>query len=470
MIQVDTACHKVPRFIEKAGAAGVKRVFLGLENIDPENLSAAKKKQNHIADYREVLLAWRKQRCITYCGYILGFPNDTPQSIVRHIEVIKRELPLDILEFSILTPLPGSEDHARAVAAGVPIDPDLNKFDLEHVTTDHPRMSREELQEAYRLAWRTYYTEDHIRTVIRRAVAGGPRPDTVAYLVTWFWATFRFYNTFPVEAGMVRRKHRRDRRPGLPLENPLTFYPRYFGDLIVSSARIAALFAKVHLMVRRIERDPNSKTYTDEALRLTRRLRASGNVPALRGGAAGRRQGEARRGAPPLRRGGEGGRGGVSDDLPEVLRNVRTRPLLVMRLSARKLEIIGPTPAGIRRVGVIFGGSFAGERLSGEVLDGGADWQIVRSDGATTLDVRLMLKTHDGALIGMSYRGTRHGPPDIIARIEAGETVDPATHYFRSAPFFETAAPNYDWINRIVAIGIGHRQADGPVYSVFEVL
>ena len=269
VIQVDTACHKVPRFIEKAGAAGVKRVFLGLENIDPENLSAAKKKQNHIADYREVLLAWRKQRCITYCGYILGFPNDTPESIVRHIEVIKRELPLDILEFSILTPLPGSEDHAKAVAAGVPIDPDLNKFDLEHVTTDHPRMSREELQEAYRLAWRTYYTEDHIETVIRRAVAGGPRPDTVAYLVTWFWATFRFYNTFPVEAGIVRRKHRRDRRPGLPLENPLTFYPRYFGDLIVSSAKIAALFAKVHLMVRRIERDPNAKTYTDEALRLT---------------------------------------------------------------------------------------------------------------------------------------------------------------------------------------------------------
>ena len=141
----------------------------------------------------------------------------------------------------------------------------------------------------------------------------------------------------------------------------------------------------------------------------------------------------------------------MSDDLPEVLRNVRTRPLLVLRLSARKLEIIGPTPAGIRRVGVIFGGSFAGERLSGEVLDGGADWQTVRTDGATTLDVRLMLKTHDGALIGMSYRGIRHGPPDIIARIEAGETVDPATHYFRTAPFFETAAPNYDWINRIVA-------------------
>ena len=199
VIQVDTACHKIPHFIEKAAAAGVKRVFIGLENIDPDNLAAAKKKQNHIADYRELLLAWRKQRCITYCGYILGFPNDTQESIVKRIEIIKRELPLDILEFSVLTPLPGSEDHAKAVKAGVDIDPDLNKFDLEHVTTDHPRMTRDEWQEAYRLAWRTYYTPDHIETVIRRAVAGGPRPDTVAYLLTWFWASFHFYNIYPLE-------------------------------------------------------------------------------------------------------------------------------------------------------------------------------------------------------------------------------------------------------------------------------
>jgi radical SAM superfamily enzyme YgiQ (UPF0313 family) len=80
VIQVDTACHKIPRFIEKAAAAGVKRVFIGLENIDPDNLAAAKKKQNHIADYRELLLEWRKHRCITYCGYIIGFPGDKPES------------------------------------------------------------------------------------------------------------------------------------------------------------------------------------------------------------------------------------------------------------------------------------------------------------------------------------------------------------------------------------------------------
>jgi hypothetical protein len=158
------------------------------------------------------------------------------------------------------------------------------------------------------------------------------------------------------------------------------------------------------------------------------------------------------------------------DNLPEILKTVRSRPLFVMRLDVRKLQIVGATPGAYRRIGVVPGGSFAGERLSGEVLDGGSDWQTVRNDGATTLDVRLVLRTEDGALIGMNYRGIRHGPPDVVANIEKGAVVDPASYYFRINALFETASPKYDWINRVVAVGIGDRQADGPVYSVFEVL
>ena len=141
-----------------------------------------------------------------------------------------------------------------------------------------------------------------------------------------------------------------------------------------------------------------------------------------------------------------------------------------MRLSVRPLQIIGLAAGPVRRVGVVFGGVFEGERLSGEVLDGGSDWQTVRSDSALTLDIRLVLKTDDEALIGMTYKGIRHGPPDILARIDHGEAVDPASYYFRIAPFFETAAPKYDWLNRILAIGIGFRREDGPIYSLFEVL
>ena len=160
----------------------------------------------------------------------------------------------------------------------------------------------------------------------------------------------------------------------------------------------------------------------------------------------------------------------LTDNLPDVLKTVRTRPLLVMHLDVRKLQIIGPTPGSYRRIGVVPGGVFEGERLSGEVLDGGSDWQAVRADGPTTLDVRLVLKTKDDALIGMTYRGLRHGPADVIERIERGEVVDPVSYYFRINPLFETAAPQYDWINRVIAVGVGHRLVDAAVYSVFEVL
>jgi hypothetical protein len=109
-----------------------------------------------------------------------------------------------------------------------------------------------------------------------------------------------------------------------------------------------------------------------------------------------------------------------NDNLPEVLRTLRTQPLFVMRLNVRKLQIVGATPGGYRRIGVVPCGSFEGERLSGEILDGGNDWQTVRPDGATTLDVRLVPKTKDEALIGMTYRAIRYGPPDVVARIEKG--------------------------------------------------
>jgi hypothetical protein len=158
------------------------------------------------------------------------------------------------------------------------------------------------------------------------------------------------------------------------------------------------------------------------------------------------------------------------DQLPEALKNVRTRPLFVMHLDVRPLVIVGATPGANRRIGLVPGGSFDGERLRGQVLDGGSDWQAVRTDGSTTLDVRLVLKTADDALIAMTYRGIRHGPADAVRRMEAGEAVDPASYYFRINPMFETAAPAYDWLNRILAVGIGHRKPDGPVYSVFEVL
>src|SRR5665213_3259418 len=158
----------------------------------------------------------------------------------------------------------------------------------------------------------------------------------------------------------------------------------------------------------------------------------------------------------------------LSTELPEALTDLRTRALFVLRLEVRSPQLVGPTPETYRRVGVISGGSFAGERLSGQVLEGGNDWQTVRRDGATTLDVRIVLRTDDDALIGMTYGGLRHGPADVLKRLDSGEVVDPSSYYFRVNPLFETSATKYDWINRIIAIGIGHRFVDGPVYNILE--
>ena len=150
--------------------------------------------------------------------------------------------------------------------------------------------------------------------------------------------------------------------------------------------------------------------------------------------------------------------------------DVRTTPLFTVALEVPTIQNLGRTPLGERRIGIVAGGSFEGPKLSGTVEEGGSDWILVRPDGALQLDVRLTLKTNDGHLIGMTYRGFRHGPAAVIERLNRGEAVDPSEYYFRIAPFFETASEKYGWLNRIVTVGLGHRPPGGPVYRVFEVL
>jgi Protein of unknown function (DUF3237) len=159
----------------------------------------------------------------------------------------------------------------------------------------------------------------------------------------------------------------------------------------------------------------------------------------------------------------------LSEGLPDSLKSLRTRPLFVLREQVPPLLVVGQTPNTFRRVGIVQAGSFEGERLSGEVVSGN-DWQSVRADSCIKLDVRLVLRTTDGALIVMTYQWLRAGPPTIIEKLDRGEEVDSATYYFRMSPMFETSAPQYDWMNRIIAIGTGYRRADGPIYSIFEVL
>ena len=266
ILQVDTLCHKIPRFIEKCQRAGVRRVFIGLENINPESLAGAKKRQNKITEYRKMLLAWKEARVITYAGYILGFPGDTIESIRGDIELIKRELPVDMLEFFFLTPLPGSEDHQKLVKDGVTLDADMNRYDLNHTCGPHPKMSREEWERAYHMAWETYYTDDHMRTVLRRLTAKRGRPGNAVLLLTWFKGSIGIEKVHPLEAGAFRRKYRRDRRPGMPILPAWRFYPQYFAESLRKFAQWSKLYLKVRWTYELIKRDARRYEYHDLAL------------------------------------------------------------------------------------------------------------------------------------------------------------------------------------------------------------
>lgn len=144
--------------------------------------------------------------------------------------------------------------------------------------------------------------------------------------------------------------------------------------------------------------------------------------------------------------------------------------LFTVTVTVDALHDIGSVPLGTRHIDMLGAGAFEGPKLKGEVLPGGIDQKIFRADGAMNPNVRLILRTDDGALIYMHYTGVRYGTPEVMARIAAGEEVKPSEYYLRNTPYFETASDRYDWLNRIVAVGVGRRMPDHAAYDVFQIL
>ncbi len=266
VIQVDTMCHKIPNFVDKAARAGVRKVFLGLENINPANLLAAKKRQNKITEYRRMILAWKAAGVITYAGYILGFPADTPESIREDIEIIKKELPLDILEFFCLTPLPGSEDHKVLWQKGIAMDPDMNKYDLEHVVTGHAKMSQAQWEAVYASAWKIFYTPDHIETILRRAAAFDVGVSHLASHLWIFSKAVEIEQMHPLQTGIFRRRHRRDRRYGMPIEPVWSFYPQRLWEIVSKNAQLAWAYYKIDSKLRCVRKSAKRHEHMDAAL------------------------------------------------------------------------------------------------------------------------------------------------------------------------------------------------------------
>ena len=267
IIQVDTLCHKLPNFIDKCRRAGVKRVFIGLENINPDNLIAAKKKQNKITEYRKMLLDWQKAGVLTYAGFITGFPGDTAETILRDVEIIKKELPIDVLEFFYLTPLPGSEDHQKMFRAG-------------HLDGSRPQQVRP--LPHHRRSTRDVATRSGPTPITRRGSAttrsttarrscGAParcgRSATRCSRVTWFKGCIEIEDVHPVEGGLFRIKDRRNRRPTMPMEPAWMFYPKYLrrgrgedGALGVALSAPAQDLSRHQVRSRRATSTPTSRS------------------------------------------------------------------------------------------------------------------------------------------------------------------------------------------------------------------
>jgi hypothetical protein len=156
--------------------------------------------------------------------------------------------------------------------------------------------------------------------------------------------------------------------------------------------------------------------------------------------------------------------------LPPEMSELRWRPLLTFFLDIKPPYNVGKTPVADRRIAELPGGYFEGERLRGRILPSGSDWQTVREDSAWMINVRTLLETDDGALIGMTYQGLRHGPKEVIAAIARGESVSPLAYYMRVSTVFETASEKYGWLNRVVTVAHGHRLPTGAIYNVFEII
>jgi radical SAM superfamily enzyme YgiQ (UPF0313 family) len=229
MIQVDTQAYRIPDFVDLAFRAGCTQVFIGMESINPKNLRAAGKAQNQVQDYSEMIAAWHAANIATHIAYIIGFPFDTPESVEEDVNRLKQELGVGQASFFMLTPLPGSKDHARMMSAGEYMDPDLNRYDSFHETTRHPNFAPGEWYATYQKAWQSFYSFEHMRHVLAHAYPGNY--FNILRNFIWYKNSVQIEGGHPMIHGFFRLKDRTDRRPGFPVEQRLTHFVRRFRDV-----------------------------------------------------------------------------------------------------------------------------------------------------------------------------------------------------------------------------------------------
>ena len=242
MMQVDALAWKIPRFVEKAARAGSSQIFLGMESIRAANLKAAGKTQNKAAEYRRMIDTWHKAGIACHVGYILGFPDDTPESIAEDVRDLLEVLEVDQASFFMLTPIPGSMDHLEMVRNRIPVDADPGNYDSFHPVMRHPRMTGAEWLEAYRRAWRDFYSFD----AMKRALLRSNHRTYWGLLKNYLWyRAAMIEDAHPMITGFVRLKDRTQRRRGFPVEGRLSHLRRRAPEIWSQLCAYGRLFVEM---------------------------------------------------------------------------------------------------------------------------------------------------------------------------------------------------------------------------------
>ncbi len=259
MMQSDTQAWKIPRFLEKAEAAGCVYVFIGLETVNPDNIKAAGKAQNKVGEFSAMVEAWHRHNIVVHCGYIIGMPFDTRDSVRRDIAALKDDVKVDEATFFMLTPLPGSRDHLQMVRDGVPMDADLNRYDGFHETFRHKGLQHGQWTQAYREAWESFYSKENMVNVLLRV----PRPRYWQLFSIFVWYRYcTLADTHPMVTGLVRLKERLARRPYMPREGVYRYAVRRLREVAAEFGtyfRVFLEFQEIWMLTRKPE-DPRWTT------------------------------------------------------------------------------------------------------------------------------------------------------------------------------------------------------------------
>jgi len=252
MMQVDVLSWKIKNFVAKARRAGCTNVFIGMESVNTENLLAAGKRQNHVEEYRQLIEAYRSAEISTHVGYIVGFPGDTAESLRRDIERLMQDVQPDHASFFILTPLPGSQDHLEMFRRGEWMHPDFNLYDSTHEVTRHPNLVGGALKEMYREIWRSFYSLENMKAVLRRAPARLYWNHLFRFM--WYKNSVMTEDRHPMLSGFFRLKGRTHRRPGFTLATRWDYFRtrvREVREYFAGALRVLLEMEELWLQTRR---------------------------------------------------------------------------------------------------------------------------------------------------------------------------------------------------------------------------